>query len=101
MDDIAVIKELANVNIVNILEVLGIQYRDKGDYFNGPCPIHNGDRIDAWSWEINRGIWKCFSNECDRQFGADIFGLVQGMKDCGFRQAKNFVKAHINFELTQ
>lgn len=101
MDDIPVIKEIANLNIVALLDILGVQYKSRGDSYFGPCPVHNGDRPDAWSWEIKRGIWKCFSSECDREFGADIFGLVQGMRECGFRQAKNWVKSHINCKLSK
>lgn len=101
MDDINAIKELANYHIHELFEILDITCKSKQDYLNGPCPVHNGDRKDAWSWHLDRGIWKCFSRGCDQEFGADIFGLVQGINKCSFIQAKEFVKRHLNSDLSK
>jgi len=101
MEDIQAIKELANEKIYDILEILGIQYKYKNFYLNGLCPVHKGNRKDAWCWHLNRGIWKCYSKGCDSEFGADIFGLIQGMKEIGFVQAKNWLKQHIDCNLSR
>lgn len=100
MDNLKVIKELANTNITILLDALDVKYRDRYVYLNGPCPIHNGDRKDAWSWSIDRGIWQCYSRGCHNDYDADIYGLVQGIKECGFLEAKNFIKKYVNCNLT-
>lgn len=97
--ELAALKELANSKILEILDELGVPYKEKYNYVNACCPVHNGDRKDAWSWQIDIGIWKCFSNGCQDKYGNDIFGLVRGIKDCGFKEALDFVKEFVGGEL--
>ena len=48
MNEIQAIKEKANTNIHAILEVLGVSFKDRYVYLNGPCPVHGGDKKDGW-----------------------------------------------------
>jgi DNA primase len=94
-NELAAIKELANGKILDILDALGVSYKERYNYVNACCPVHNGDRKDAWSWQIDIGIWKCFSNDCHNIHGNDIFGLVRGIKDCSFKEALDFVREFV------
>jgi DNA primase len=98
--EIAALKELANAKILDILDELGVEYKERYNYVNACCPVHNGDRKDAWSWQIDIGIWKCFSNSCQDSYGNDIFGLVRGVRECGFKEALDFVKGFVGGELS-
>ncbi len=99
-DNIKAIKELANIRIEDILCALGVDYRERYYYLNGPCPVHGGNRRDAWSWHLDRGIWKCFSHSCDDEFGADIYGLVKGILKCDFKESIAFIKKTIDCKIT-
>lgn len=94
------LKELANARILDILDQLGIPYRERYNYVNACCPIHNGDRKDAWSWQIDIGIWRCFSNGCEDRYGNDIFGLIRGVKECSFKEALEFVQDFVGGQLS-
>lgn len=98
--ELAALKELANAKILDILDELGVSYKERYNYVNACCPVHNGDRKDAWSWQIDIGIWRCFSNSCEDRYGNDIFGLVRGVKDCGFKEALDFVKGFVGGNLS-
>lgn len=98
-DKLNAIKEVANLRIEEILDALGINYRERYNYVVAACPIHGGDRKDAFSWHLDRGIWKCFSRECEAEHGADIIGLIRGIKKCGFKAAVKYIGQFINLSL--
>lgn len=91
-EEIETIKDVANQNIHDVLDALDIDYNDNFKNITAPCPIHDGDRMDAWSWSIRLGLFQCFSRGCHNKYGKDIYGLVRGVKDCGFYAAVDFVK---------
>lgn len=99
-DNISLIRDLANIKIDEILDALGIIYKEKYHSYVSQCPIHNGDRRDAFSWHIDRGIWKCFSRGCEEPHGCDVFGLVKGVKEISFTEAVEFVKKFVNLSMT-
>jgi len=94
------IRELANLQVEDIFNSLNIQYRERYHSLTGPCPIHCGDNQGAFSFHVERGIWKCFSRGCDEKFGGDIFGLIRGMRECEFKEAVEYVKQFINLEMS-
>jgi len=95
-DKLNAIKEIANFKIEEIFDALGINYRERYNYIVSSCPIHGGDRADAFSWHLDRSIWKCFSRECEAEYGADIIGLIRGIKKCNFGEAVSFISKFIN-----
>ncbi len=82
---IAIIKEIANERIVDIMEALDIYdgMSDRPKYINGRCPLHGGDNPTAFSWNFNMGIFKCFTNQCCNG-GNDVFALVGKLKKYDF-----------------
>lgn len=94
--ELIAIKEQANERITDILDSLNIKYSEKYQYVYAPCPIHGGDRQDAWSWHLELGLYQCFSRGCHEEFGKDIFGLVRGVKGMSFPEAVQFVKSFCN-----
>lgn len=98
-DKLNAIKEMANLKIEEIFDTLGINYRERYNYIVAPCPIHGGDRPDAFSFHLDRGIWKCFSRECEADYGSDIVGLIRGVKKCSFTEAVKFLDKFVNTQL--
>jgi DNA primase len=98
-DKLNAIKEVANLRIEEILDALGINYRERYNYVVASCPIHGGNRADAFSWHLDRGIWKCFSRECEAEYGSDVIGLIRGIKKCGFKEAVKYLGQFINLSL--
>ena len=94
------LKDLANLRIEDILDALGVEYRERYNYLVGCCPVHGGDRRDAFSYLLERGIWQCFSRGCDKVYGADVVGLVRGIKQCTFRQSTDFLEGFVNLSLS-
>lgn len=98
-DKINAIKEKANLKIEEIFDALGINYRERYNYIVAACPVHGGDRADAFSWHLDRGMRKCFSRECDGEFGSDIIGLIRGIRKCSFKASVEFLGRFINMSL--
>ena len=98
-DKLNALKEIANLRIEEIFDALGINYKERYNYVVAACPVHGGDRPDAFSWHLDRGIWKCFSRGCEEETGSDIFGLIRAIKECGFKEAVVFISKFINMSL--
>ena len=92
-EELIALKELASINIINILDSLDIEYVDKYNWVSGPCPVHGSSRKDAWSWHLEKGVWRCYSKNCHSHYGSDIFGLIRGIKDINFPESIEIVKA--------
>jgi len=91
MSELKILKENANCNIHDILDILEIPYTDKYVYLNGPCPVHGGDNREGWSWHIQKGVWQCYTNGCHEEYDCDIYGLIMAIKELTFVQAKNWL----------
>jgi 5S rRNA maturation endonuclease (ribonuclease M5) len=79
-----------------LVDQLGINYRNSDRYLIGKCPAHNGSNPTSWRMylgndEYDYCKWVCFSNRCHKTHGASPFGLVKGVRDCGWRQAIDYI----------
>lgn len=90
-DEVEGLRRVAGEKILTILDALQIDYSERYQYVISACPIHGGDRGDAWSWHMDKEIWQCFSRGCHDKYNRDIFGLVMGVLDCGFPEAVKFI----------
>ena len=90
-DEVEGLRKIAGEKILVVLDALQIDYSEKYQYVTASCPIHGGDRGDAWSWHIDKEVWQCFSRGCHDKFNKDVFGLVMGVLECGFPEAIKFV----------
>ena len=49
------------------------------DNIYSTCPIHEGsDNPRAFSFSPSKGIWKCWTRDCQSEYNNDIFGLILG-----------------------
>lgn len=74
--DFSQLRELANENIEDVFRRLGIQDFHIGiSNIRAKCPIHDGDNDTAFSYDIDKMCWRCFTRGC-HQDGSSIIGLV-------------------------
>ena len=77
--DLKKIKKTLNENAELIFEKLGMECESHNGNIYSPCPVHEGsDNPTAFSFSIEKGIWKCWTRDCQCECGNDIFGLITG-----------------------
>jgi 5S rRNA maturation endonuclease (ribonuclease M5) len=63
-----------------VFKKLDIKYEVFGDNIYSTCPVHeSSDNPRAFSYSKKRGIWKCWTRECQDEYRNDIFGLIRGI----------------------
>ncbi len=80
---LSVLAEIASYSIDDILVDLGVDYKKSGKMYIGTCPVHGGDKANAWNYYPDgyavRGIWKCRTQQCEKIFQRTIPGLIRGI----------------------
>jgi len=80
MMDLKKIKKLLFDNLELLLNNLDIEHEIIGDNVYSTCPIHEGsDNARAFSLSIDKQVWRCWTRDCQQEYGNDIFGLVKGV----------------------
>ena len=93
MLDLKQLNSEAFISIEKLLEFLEIDYELFGDNIYCPCPIHDGDNDRGFSISKDLKMWKCWTRNCNEEYGNDTFGLVRGVlsknsgEDAGFKDA--------------
>jgi len=83
-DELDFAKLNAIVNIQTVLRHYGIDWlRKVGRDLRGRCPIHQGNRPDSFSVNLDRNVFHCFS--CQASGG--VLNLVASMENCSIREA--------------
>lgn len=92
--DLQTIKKKLNNNADLVFEKLGMKCEKFGNNIYSTCPVHDSsDNPRAFSFAIDKGIWKCWTRDCQHQYKNDIFGLIRGAlssnqgEDVGFSEA--------------
>jgi 5S rRNA maturation endonuclease (ribonuclease M5) len=102
------IKKVLNNRIEDVLSKLGIKYEVFGDNIYSTCPVHeSSDNPRAFSFSKNRGIWKCWTRECQNNHKNDIFGLISGAlsnekgEDVGFGDVLGWIRKEFNLNIDE
>lgn len=73
------LKKTLNNNWEIIFQKLDIDYEQLGDNVYSTCPVHeNSDNKRAFSYCTKKGIWKCWTRDCQHDHNNDIYGLIKG-----------------------
>ena len=73
------IKKKLNDNAELVFKKLGMDYEAFHDNIYCTCPVHEAsDNPRAFSFSRAKGIWKCWTRDCQSEHGNDIFGLIKG-----------------------
>lgn len=97
------IKTFLKNNAENVLKKLDIKYETFGENLYATCPVHeSSDNPRAFSYCSKRGIWKCWTRECQEIYKNDIFGLIRGVLSnrSGSEESFNSVIAWIEKEFS-
>jgi 5S rRNA maturation endonuclease (ribonuclease M5) len=80
--EVEYIQNRANERITEILDAIGVEYQERGDYLSAKCPCHDGDNPRSFYWAIRTNHWKCNTKHCeaDKISGnsSSVFGLIRG-----------------------
>ncbi len=77
--DLKLLKKTLNEKIELILTKLDIDYEIYNNNIYSTCPVHeDSDNPRAFSFAIDKGIWKCWTRDCQCEYGNDIFGFITG-----------------------
>ena len=92
--NLQITKKELNSKYELIFNKLGMKYEVFGDNVYSTCPVHNNsDNPRAFSFSLDKGIWKCWTRDCQHQYRNDIIGLIRGAlsniegEDIGFSKA--------------
>jgi 5S rRNA maturation endonuclease (ribonuclease M5) len=76
-----------------VFSKLGMSCEVFNDNVYCKCPVHDSsDNPKAFSFSLDKNIWKCWTRDCQQEYGNDIFGLVRGAlskiegRDVGFNE---------------
>ena len=101
------IKKLLNENSELVFQELGMECETYSDNIYSTCPVHEGsDNPRAFSFSPDKGIWKCWTRDCQSDCGNDIFGLIKGAlsakegKDLEFKDALRWACKLLNIKST-
>jgi hypothetical protein len=74
-------KELS-ANIDLFIEKLGLELTRYGDNYAGTTQCHGGDSHGFGIYLGDDGLyrWKCFTRECEKEWGNDLVGLMKCIK---------------------
>lgn len=75
---ISQLSELLIDNIEQLLQYFDVEYIHINNNIRASCPLHEGDNNTAFSLYIDRGIWACYTRQCNKIFGGNLFGMVRG-----------------------
>lgn len=77
--DLQKIKKLLTSKASDVFNKLDMKCEKFGDNIYSICPVHeSSDNPRAFSFSEKRGIWKCWTRDCQQEFRNDIFGLIAG-----------------------
>ena len=78
--DLAKLKELIYKNVEMVFGSLGIEAELDGGSYVSCCPIHeDSDNPTAFTYSVDKNIWKCWTHDCHQEYSSDIFGLIRGV----------------------
>lgn len=80
---LSLLSNLASYHIEDLFTELNIDCKRSGRMYIGRCPVHDGDKANAWNFYPDghsiRGIWRCRTKQCENVFQKTIPGLVRGI----------------------
>lgn len=105
MIDTKQIKKLIFVDVELLLSSLDIDYEVLGDNIYSTCPVHeDSDNNRAFSLSTDKQMWRCWTRDCQNEYGNDVFGLIQGVlskkygRDVGFKEALDWTCKILNVD---
>jgi 5S rRNA maturation endonuclease (ribonuclease M5) len=97
------IKTKLNSEAELVFKKLGMNCESFNNNIYSTCPVHEGsDNPRAFSFSPDKGIWKCWTRDCQSEYRNDIFGLIVGAlsaqagKNLEFKDALRWISSEFN-----
>lgn len=88
------IKQTLNENAEIVFKALDMKTEMFSDNIYSTCPVHeDSDNPRAFSFSITKGIWKCWTRDCQSGCSNDIFGLISAALSSKENREVNFAEA--------
>jgi hypothetical protein len=100
------IKEKTLDNIEFLFNELGVNIENLSTYGNTlrmACPIHDGDNRTAFSIDLNKGHWNCYTKNCHED-NYDMIGLIRLLlkkvknKDVSCEETVEWIGSKLNID---
>jgi 5S rRNA maturation endonuclease (ribonuclease M5) len=92
--EIKKIKQILNDNAELIFKSLGMNTEIFSENIYSTCPIHEGsDNPRAFSFSPKKGIWKCWTRDCQSMHSNDLLGLISAVLSTRENKNVEFVDA--------
>jgi hypothetical protein len=78
-----------------VLEYYGFtddDYRMNGEQIRMTCPIHGGDNTSAFVWRPEYHCWTCYTEQCHKSFGNNVYGFILAMEEGDTARASKVAK---------
>lgn len=87
-------KLLASVDLVELAQRAGAQFKHVGGSWRSTCPLHGGHNDTGFAiyQKDGRQLWTCFSGECG---GGDAISFVMAWQGLDFKRACGFLGGDI------
>lgn len=73
------LKKFLNEKHLEVFDRLNMNYEDFGGNIYCTCPAHeDSDNPRAFSYSVDKQIWKCWTKDCQSHYNNDMFGLIKG-----------------------
>jgi len=76
--------------------LLSTSFKQSGHHLHGPCPIHHGDNPQAFTIDLEKNLWYCFT-QCQK--GGDIIELVRLIENINDYQVAQYLNFAINQDI--
>ena len=105
--DLKQMKKILNSKSELVFKKLGMECECFGDNIYSTCPVHeDSDNPRAFSFCQSRGMWKCWTRDCQNHYNNDIFGLIRGVlstqngADVEFKDVLKWIYKEFNIKST-
>lgn len=83
-EKVSLLTEEATYKLDEVIEALGLRrFNKQGKMLVGACPVHGGDRPNAFNLypdgHTTRCNWVCRSRGCQNVFRGNLFGFIRGV----------------------
>ncbi|RLI00228.1 hypothetical protein DRO38_06855, partial [Candidatus Bathyarchaeota archaeon] len=85
--------------LIHVGGVSAASIKDNGYEIRCPCPLHGGDNDSGFSWKSHEGMWTCFTKECGKGSGRDIYAFVMLKNGIQFNEAAELVAKMFGYSL--
>jgi len=97
------LKKKLNTEAEIVFKKLDMKYEVFNNNIYSTCPIHEGsDNPRAFSFSLDKFIWKCWTRDCQYEYQNDIFGIIHGAlsakegKNLEFKDVLKWIASEFN-----